>query len=199
MSHIVSFSISAPGAGKGTQAELLAKRKGFIHFDTGRHMERILHSPGAENDPILKREQIHWDTGILTTPAWALQLVREATNKMVQDGYDIAYSGSPRTYFETFGNEKTVGLIATFTEAYGKENVHFVRLDVSEEVSIERNSNRVVCSICSLPILANANTTACAFCGGKPETRILDDPEIIKVRLKEYRERTLPIVEQLKK
>ena len=52
-----------PGSGKGTQAELLAKKFGFIHFDTGRYFEALLHSPETQKNPVLRRERKNFDNG----------------------------------------------------------------------------------------------------------------------------------------
>src|SRR3989338_6557098 len=68
-----------PGAGKGTQANLLAWTRGFVHFDTGRHMERVVHDPARQNDPIIARERELWESGKLNTPGWALELVTVET------------------------------------------------------------------------------------------------------------------------
>lgn len=188
-----------PGAGKGTQAELLAKRFGFIHFDTGRYLETLLNSPEAESDPKLKEEKEKFDSGELNTPSWVLSIVKEATGKIGKAGMGIVYSGSPRTLFEAFGDEQNEGLLSVLTKIYGKENIHVVLLQIDEETSIKRNSSRVVCSVCGLPILAESGLKKCAFCAGPAKIRSLDKPEIIKVRWKEYKERTFPIVDRMKK
>jgi len=44
-----------PGAGKGTQANLLAGKLGLIHFDTGRYLEQILHDPEKQNNSEIKK------------------------------------------------------------------------------------------------------------------------------------------------
>ena len=44
-----------PGSGKGTQAELLARKFPLIHFDTGRYIESIIRAPGATKDPVIQR------------------------------------------------------------------------------------------------------------------------------------------------
>lgn len=189
----------SPGAGKGTQAELLAKRFGFIHFDTGRYLETLLNSPEAESDPKLKEEKERFDSGELNTPSWVLSIVKEATRKIGKAGMSIVYSGSPRTLFEAFGDEENEGLLSVLTKIYGKENIHVVLLEINEEISIKRNSSRVVCSVCGLPILAESDLKKCSFCAGPAKIRSLDKPEIIKVRWKEYEERTFPIVDRMKK
>ena len=188
-----------PGSGKGTQADLLARKFNFIHLDTGRYLESLLRSPKAKTDPILKREKANFDSGRLCTPEWVLKITREETERIAKAGYNLVFSGSPRTLFEAFGDKKTKGLTETLIKSFGKKNVSVVLLEVRDETSIKRNSHRVVCSQCGLPKLESVSLPHCPLCAGPMRTRSLDNPEIIKVRLKEYRDRTYPIVAQMKK
>lgn len=193
----------APGAGKGTQANLLAWAKGFIHFDTGKYIENaILYNPDFKNDEIVQIERKNFEAGVLFTPSWTLGVVSEATRKIAKAGFNIVYSGSPRTVYEAFGDSKHDGLIKILEKAYGKKNIFVVLLKVRPESSIFRNSNRKVCSVCATPILYSEETHKhrnCPLCGGKLRTRTLDKPEIIKTRLKEYENRTKPITVEFKK
>ena len=186
-----------PGAGKNTQAELISGKFGLIHFQTGPYIERLVHSEEAEKSPILKREQKLFDTGMLTTPSWVLAIVKKATKMIAKSGFGIIYSGSPRTIFEAFGDEKNEGLISFLEKTFGRENIHIIEINISGKISVERNSKRLVCSVCDLPVLV-ANSKKCPFCFGPPRKRVLDDSKIIKIRLLEYKNRTHPIIEKLK-
>jgi adenylate kinase len=189
-----------PGSGKSTQADLLAKRFGLVHFTTGPYIERTINAPGAGKNPTLRREKKIFDSGELNTPAWVLKdVVLKGAGRITKAGLGIVFSGSPRTFFEAFGEGRQKGLIEFLGEHYGKRGIVVVQIKVRPETSIKRNSDRFVCSICGLPILAKAKSKRCPFCGGPPRRRSLDKPEIIKVRLKEYRERTYPILAKLKK
>lgn len=187
-----------PGSGKGTQAELLAKKFNFIHFDTGRHIESVVNAPGWQKNAVLRRERKLFDTGKLCTPSWVLGVVRKAVTRIAGAGYSIVFSGSPRTLYEAFGL-KNDGLLYVLKKLYGKKNIVVLNLLVGGKSSIKRNSHRVVCSVCGLPLLAKTKIKTCAFCAGKMRTRSLDAPAVIKVRLKEYRNRTYPIIEKMKK
>ncbi len=188
-----------PGAGKGTQAELLSKRFGWVNFDTGHYLETLLYSPGWKKNPILKRERQLFDSGKLNTPSWVLKIVSEATKKIGKAGLDIIFSGSPRTLFEAFGDKRQKGLLALLNKIYGKKNIFIFYLDIKPQTSIRRNSSRLICSVCGMPIMGKADLKQCAFCGGKVKKRSLDDPEVIKVRLKQFKERTLPILSAARK
>lgn len=188
-----------PGSGKGTQAELLARKFDFIHFDTGRYGESLLYAPGALKDPILRRERENFESGKLFTPSWVLKISSEAAKKFGNLKYNIVFSGSPRTFFEAFGDKKIKGLIHCLNSFYGKKNILVVEIDVRPQTSIFRNSNRRLCSVCGLPFLASAKINSCQFCAAPPRRRVLDNPETIKIRLQEYKNRTYPIIKELKR
>ncbi|MDI6734046.1 MAG: nucleoside monophosphate kinase [Patescibacteria group bacterium] len=188
-----------PGSGKGTQAELLARKYGFFHFDTGRFIENIVHSPEANHDLVLKREKKNFDTGRLCTPAWVLKIVKEEATRLAKSNWSLVFSGSPRTMYEVMGDKKQKGLINHLSRLYGRKNIFILWLKIRESTTMKRNSRRLLCKVCGLPILASAKTKRCAFCGGGMRKRTLDKPAVIKVRLNEYRDRTYPILAYMKK
>lgn len=188
-----------PGAGKGTQAELLERKFDFIHLDTGRYIESLVRAPGWKKSMILRRERKNFDDGRLCTPSWVFAMVKRAITRIAKAEYNVVLSGSPRTVPEAFGNNGKNGLIETLAKYYGKKNITVVHLNISQETTKKRNSTRFICSVCGLPVLGKARVTACAFCDGKLRKRTLDNPTIIITRLKEYKERTEPILKELKK
>jgi len=198
MSRVVIL-YGPPGSGKGTQAELLSRKYDFIHFDSGRYIEALVHSEAAKKDPILMREKRNFDTGILCTPEWVLKVTRDEAIRVAKSGFNLVFSGAPRTLFEAFGDGKTKGLIESLEKAFGRENVSVILFTAGDNVSIFRNSNRKVCSVCGLPLLESAKTKHCGLCGGAMRTRTLDKVEIIKDRLVQYKTRTFPIIKELKK
>lgn len=189
-----------PGAGKGTQAYLVESVKGFHHFDTGKYLEQVVHDPANAKNKIIQKEKKLFDSGILLTPAWVLSIVKTKALDFAKAGQGLVFSGSPRTLFEAFGDSKNQGLISILEKAYGKKNLKIFYLQVSPATSIWRNSHRRVCSLCGAPMLHHGGKLEhCSFCGAPLRTRTLDKPEVIKVRIKEYQERTLPILNRLKK
>jgi len=162
-----------PGSGKGTQANFLAERFGFVHFDTGKFLEALVNDPRYRDDPVIQKEKKNFDTGRLMTPLFVLKIVIREAEKLFQEGNGIVYSGSPRTLYEAFGDGNQPGLYEILEKMYGRDNIFIFHIDVKPETSIKRNSAR-----------------------GRAR---LDDPEVIKVRLGEYRERTEPILTELKK
>lgn len=188
-----------PGAGKGTQAELLAKRHNFIHFDSGRYFENLLQSPEAKKSASLRREKRLFDTGELMDPDFVLKYSIGAAERIGGAGDSIVFSGSPRTEYEAFGKGRRRGLMAALSRIYGKKNVSVIELRVRPGTSLKRNGARRVCGFCGLPVLAGAKGAVCAFCAAKTRTRTLDDPRIIKERLAEYARKTRPMVRDMKK
>lgn len=195
-SRVVSI-YGPPGAGKGTQARLLEARFSFVHFDTGSYIERILYSEQAEGGEDLAEKRKKFEEGDLLDSLWVLDITRDAVRRFGDSGLNLVFSGSPRTELEAFGDEDTKGLLEILDEVYGKENMDFVFLDISEKESVRRNSKRTICSVCSLPILGKYEPERCPFCEGELRTRTLDKPEIIEDRFEEFEDKTLPVLEGL--
>lgn len=200
MSKLAVIIYGPPGAGKGTQADLLVRKSGFIHFDTGRYLEGLFRDADAvRSSKILQREKKFFDEGDLCTPSWVLKIVSGATKKIARSGFSVVYSGSPRTLFEAFGDGRNIGLMRTLEGLYGKKNITVVKLEVRPKYSLKRNSERYICSVCGLPRLAGVKTARCIFCAGQLRRRTLDDPNVIKERLIEYAKRTYPVLSEMKK
>jgi len=180
-----------PGSGKGTQANLLAAKLGLIHFDTGKFLESIVYDPVRQKEKVAKRERRIFENGGLMTPSFVFREVKKAVTRICKAGWGVVFSGSPRTEYEV------KGLVPVLEKLYGRKNIFAFVLNVPPKESIARNSRRIVCSICRAPLLTayypSKNPKHCPICGGKFYKRTLDNPETIKVRLKEYEERTEPV------
>jgi len=182
----------APGAGKGTQANLLAEKLGMTHFDTGKLLESIVHDPARQKEPLVKRERAIFDSGVLMTPSFVTGEVVKAVKRIAAAGGSIVFSGSPRTMYEA---EREYPILE---KLYGKKNVHIFMIDVPAAYSLKRNAARMVCSFCGFLLrgesMPKGRAMRCPVCGGPFYKRSLDNPEVIKVRLREYHERTIPIL-----
>lgn len=186
-----------PGSGKGTQANLLANKFDVIHFDTGKFLEAMVHNPDSQEDPVIKKERKLFDSGILMTPSFVLQKVKEEAQRIHDAEYGIVFSGSPRTMYEV------KGLMPLLIKLYGKKNIYVFVLTASPALSIKRNSGRLMCKFCGYGLLStyypSKNPKHCPVCGGPFYRRTLDNPATIKVRLKQYAERTEPVFAVIKK
>lgn len=191
-----------PGAGKGTQANLLAGKLGLIHFDTGKYLEQLVHDPTLQKDPEIKKSREIFDSGALVDPPFVLKITSQKTAEIASSGFGVVFSGSPRTVFEAFGDKKNKGLVEILEKLYGKAKIKVILLKINPQKSILRNKNRRICFVCGTAILYNDEThhhTTCPLCGGKLKTRIVDNPKVFATRIKEYKERTEPILKGLKK
>ncbi|MDO8574639.1 MAG: nucleoside monophosphate kinase [bacterium] len=196
MAKIAVIMYGPPGSGKGTQANLLAERLGLVHLDTGRFLETLVHDPANKNNKTIQGEKKLFDTGFLMTPSFALSEISKRAKVIAKEGEGIILSGSPRTLFEV------TGLIPVLEKLYGKKRIHIFELRIKEPISVKRNSNRVVCSICRAPLLTayypSKNPRHCPICAGPFYKRTLDNKETMKIRLNEYRKRTEPVLGYLK-
>ncbi len=184
----------SPGSGKGMQATLLEHHYGFIHFDTGRYIEHVVHDPDKQKSSVIKRERKLFDGGYLNTPSWVFKMVKDEVTRMSKAREDIVFSGSPRTLFEA---EKFVPLIE---KLYGRKNIRFFSLDVPKDVAVDRNLARRVCSVCGAVMIdPDIEHKHCPICGGRLIKRVLDNREILVRRFEQYVDRTKPIFEYLKK
>lgn len=185
--------IGPPGSGKGTQADLLAEKFGLFHLESSKVIEEKLKN-GNPDDEVIMREKKIWEAGILNTPKLVLQWIQEKIKDLSDEDKSIIFSGSPRTLFEAEGE------IPLLENLYGKENIKIINLELSEHDSIERNSARRICEKNRHPIPnfpEYANLAECPKDGSKILTRVLDKPEIIRVRYREYLNRTGPVLKFL--
>lgn len=182
--------IGPPGAGKGTQAELLADDFGFFHFDTSQIIEERFRTAPAD-DPVIAQAKANYDAGKLVEPALVASWVIDKIRALGIGGTSIVFSGSFRT------NTEAAEELPVLQEVYGAKNVHIVNIEVGEEESVKRNSGRRVCKVNRHPIPnfpEFANITACPKDGSEIVTRSLDVPETIRVRYATYQEQTKPVV-----
>lgn len=188
-----------PGAGKGTQANLVSHHFGFIHFDTGKYLESLIYDPTRLNNRVIKKQRGFFETGKLMTPSWVSSVVERRTSEIAKAGLGIVFSGSPRTLYEV------ESLLPKLERLYGPKNILFFFINIPPITSVRRNSHRLLCSVCGFPILYLSETkkfnikSRCLFCGGKLYRRTLDKVEIVKKRIEEYNIRTKPIFNELKK
>ncbi len=199
----VVIILGQPGSGKGTQAELVAGRFNLYNLETSKLIEnKVINAQEGKYAEIdgqkyyFSHEKELWTKGILCSPPFVSFLVRAKLQELAKEGKGVVMSGSPRTLPEG------QSLIPLLKNLYGAENIKVILLELTAEQTIWRNSHRRICELMRHPILFSKETenlTQCPLDGSRLVKREgLDDPETIKVRLKEYVERTLPLVEFLK-
>jgi len=193
-----------PGAGKGSQAELLSEKLNLYYLETSKIGERRINL--AEKGDYLiadgkkyyfEDEKKLWLEGKLWSPPFVTALMEKEIINLFKQGKGLLMAGSPRTVYET---ERILPLLK---KLYGREKIKVFLIEISPEETIFRNSHRRICELMRHPILYNKETEKLKICpldGSKLIKRKgLDDLETIKIRLGEYKNKTVPIFEIFKK
>jgi len=193
-----------PGAGKGTQAELLAEKTHFLHIESSKLIEDAFNdsdpNKSIEADGKVYKmsdEKKIWLSGALCSFPFVAHLIKGKIREVANQGKGIIFSGSPRSLYEA---EQEIPLLKEF---YGLENIKFFLLKISPETTIFRNSHRKICELMRHSILFNKETenlTTCPLDGSLLVRRKnLDEVETIKNRLEAFKKDTLPVIDFVKK
>lgn len=175
-----------PGAGKGTQGEILAKKLNIQTISTG----VMLRSAMKEGTEVGKVAAKYINDGLLVPDSVIVDVVKERLSKPdVEDGFIL--DGFPRT----------VAQAKALTEA-GLKIDKVLSIDVSDDEIVGRLSSRRECSKCGAPynVVSNKPTKEgiCDKCGGELIRRADDVPETIMNRLSIYHNETEPILHYYK-
>ena len=170
--------LGAPGAGKGTQAEIIAKRLNIPTISTGNILREAIKN-GTETG--LKAKSF-MDNGMLVPDDVIIGIVRERlTAPDCANGYIL--DGVPRTIAQ-----------AEAIREQGIEIDRVVSIEIADEVIEARMTGRRVCGTCgaSYHIVANPPKTEgiCNACGGELVIRKDDTPETVRHRLEVYHAET---------
>ena len=175
--------LGAPGAGKGTQAEILSQKLGIPTISTG----NILRAAVKAGTPIGLKAKSFMDAGALVPDEVIIGIIAEALKAPeCANGYIL--DGVPRTIPQ-----------AEAMEQQGVEIDWAVDLEVDDQVIIERMSGRRACLACGATYhIVNAPSKVegiCDACGGELTVRKDVAPETVKARLTTYHEQTEPLIE----
>ncbi len=195
MSKQIVIFIAPPGAGKGTQANLLAEKFGLVHIETSKIIEAKL-KDADPNDPAMAEEKRKWLSGELNTPAIVKDWLLGKVSELAAENKSIVLSASPRTLYEAEAG------MPEFEKLYGRGNIKVFHITLSEEESMKRNSGRRICEKNRHPIPnfpEYQNLTTCPQDGSPLITRALDKPEVIRERYRVYKVETEPVLDYLKK
>lgn len=175
----------APGAGKGTQADLLVEKLGLRKLSTGDALRKHV----KEGTEIGKIAGAIMERGELV-PDDVLFKILEAEMNSVSGDTVVLLDGYPR-------NTSQAETLETLKAKHPvKATIH---LDVPREVLIERLSGRRVCGSCGATYHVTSNPSrkegVCDKCGGELTQRKDDKPESVAVRLDVYDKTTRPILD----
>ncbi|HHV50188.1 MAG TPA: adenylate kinase [Clostridiales bacterium] len=173
--------LGAPGAGKGTQAEVISRVKNIPTISTGNIIREALKS-GTELG--LKAKE-YMEAGKLVPDELVIGIIRERLAQQdCQNGFIL--DGFPRTIPQ-----------AEALERMGVEIDKVIEIYVDDEVITRRMSGRRVCPGCGasyhLEYKAPKKEGVCDNCGDTLVQRQDDQPETVRERLKVYHEQTAPL------
>lgn len=175
--------LGAPGAGKGTQAEVICNALHIPAISTGNILREAI-----KNETALGMEaKSYMDGGKLVPDEIVINILKERLQKDdCQNGFIL--DGFPRTVPQA--------------EALDKMNVRIDRvvdIEVADEKIQARISGRRVCESCGASYHTQYKPSkaegVCDACGGKTVQRKDDHPDTVKERLRVYHEQTEPLIE----
>lgn len=174
--------LGPPGAGKGTQAEVFARRKAIPKISTG----DILREAVQAGTEIGLRAKAIMDRGELVSDEVMIGIV-EARLGQPDTAQGFILDGFPRTVAQARALD---GIMTS------RSPLIVVDIAVPEEELIRRLTTRLVCESCGLNAPAGSNAAqTCVRCGGRLKQRSDDNEAVVRERLKVYRRDTQPLVE----
>ncbi len=176
--------LGPPGGGKGTQAKLLAEEFGLVHFSTG----DLLRDEVRRGTPAGIQARVYMEAGELVPDELLGRIVRERLAAL-GPGQGCILDGYPRSLSQAHYLE----------EIRGTTPLTVLNIEVPEELLVQRLAGRRSCPVCgkvynvhfSPPRVAER----CDDCGSELQRRKDDQDEVIRERLRVYRETTRPVVD----
>ena len=175
--------LGAPGAGKGTQAEIFSKKLSIPTISTG----NILRAAMKNGTPVGLKAKEYVESGKLVPDEVVIGIVQERLAEPdCKNGYIL--DGMPRTIPQAEALEKC-----------GIDIDCALSIEVSDDTIVERMSGRRTCADCSATFHVVSNPPKvegkCDFCGGELTIRKDDKPDTVKARLATYHAETEPLKE----
>ena len=179
--------LGPPGAGKGTQGELLAERLGIPKLATG----DVLREAVRNGTPKGLAAKAYMDRGDLVPDDVILGIMKEAIVKP-ECTRGVILDGVVRTVPQAEGLEGVL-------EDIGRTVDIVLMFDVQEDELVKRLSGRTVCEKCQTPYSGREAGSTCEKCGGKIVRRKDDEPESVRNRLAVYKKQTAPVLDWYRK
>ncbi|MBR7074363.1 MAG: adenylate kinase [Oscillospiraceae bacterium] len=173
--------LGAPGAGKGTQAEILSRDYEIPSISTG----NILRAAIKEGTPVGLQARAYIEAGQLVPDEVIIGIIEE---RLAQPDCARGYilDGVPRTIPQ-----------AEAMEARGIEIDYALSIEIEDQQIVERMGGRRTCKNCSQTFHVVSNPPKqegiCDFCGGELGIRKDDAPETVLDRLRIYHKETEPL------
>jgi adenylate kinase len=183
--------LGAPGAGKGTQAEMIVAEYGIPQISTG----DMLRDAVAKGTELGKKAKEYMDKGELVPDEVVIGIVKE---RLAQPDCDNGFilDGFPRTI-------KQAEALDEILKELNKSIDAVINVAVPEEEIVKRIVNRRTCRNCKAVYHLIYNPpkeeNKCDKCGGELYQRDDDKEETVKERLRVYRSQTEPLIDYYSK
>jgi len=183
--------LGAPGAGKGTQVDNIAKKMNLVQLSTGDLFRQAV-SKGTD---LGKLAQKYMAEGKLVPDEITIRMVMDQMEKEDKKS-GVVFDGFPRSLKQAQALDEALGNV-------NKKINKVIYIKVSEEELLKRLSGRWVCRNCQTPYHMVTSPPKkkeiCDKCGGELYQRPDDAAETVKKRLKVYFTETAPLIEHYKK
>lgn len=179
--------LGAPGAGKGTQAKMIADKYSIPHISTG----DIFRANIKEGTELGRKAKEYMDQGLLVPDELVVNLVVDRlTWEDAKNGYVL--DGFPRTIPQAEALTKALA-------AKGEKVDFAINIDVPDQNIIERMGGRRACVSCGATYhivnIPPKKEGICDVCGAELILRDDDKPETVAKRLDVYHEQTQPLID----
>lgn len=179
--------LGAPGAGKGTQAKMIADKYGVPHVSTG----DIFRANIKEGTDLGKEAKSYMDKGLLVPDELTVKILLDRVSKEdCANGYVL--DGFPRTIPQAEVLDEALSKL-------GDKIDYAINVDVPDENIITRMSGRRACLKCGatyhIEHIPPKKEGICDRCGSELILRDDDKPETVKNRLDVYHKQTQPLID----
>lgn len=186
MRHVVF--VGPQGAGKGTQAALVAPKFGLVHLSTGDLLREVM----ASDMPIAAEVRAYYDKGnLVPNDLMARMLFAALDERADASSAGALLDGFPR-------NPAQADVLEAQIDARGETLASVIHISVPRDVLMRRLTGRLTCRNCGRTFHREFNPPAvdgvCDFCGGELFTRSDDTEEAVGRRLEIYFEQTEPLL-----
>lgn len=179
--------LGAPGAGKGTQAKMIAKEYGIPHVSTG----DIFRANIKNGTELGKEAKTYMDQGLLVPDELTVKILLDrVAQEDCAKGYVL--DGFPRTIPQAEVLDKALTQMGDAID-------YAINVDVPDEDIVKRMSGRRACLSCGatyhIEHVPPKKEGVCDACGKELVLRDDDKPETVLNRLKVYHDQTQPLID----
>lgn len=177
--------LGAAGSGKGTQAQMLVERHGYVKVDAG----DVVRKKAKENSPLGREIKAISESGRNMPDAMIGDLIASYMQS-IPTHKPLVIDGFPRTV----GQDDILHDMFERIGFIGRP-MHPVWLKIDLDEAKRRLLQRSMCTSCKT-IFATRDITTCTVCGGHVEPRVDDQPEAIDRRIRFFQEGPMKAIER---